>query len=130
MGTLVQLNMFTQEEQTGTGQLNLLNAIDHQADRIKTLRRTPHTFHADAGHGWLEVNIADLSVLGISHAITACSYRCGEKAYLEEDYDASIYMNALFPNRNTDPEWNIFRSQIREVNDGDCSRIRSLRRYK
>lgn len=125
-----QIELFTGEEMTGTGQLNMLNAIDHQEDRIKTLRKQVHHFHEDAGHGWLEVELADLSKIGISHAISGYSYRRGDKAYLEEDADATLYFMTLFPNYQTDPEWPIFQSHIRHINDGDYSRIRNYARYK
>lgn len=114
----------------GTGQMNMLNSIDHQADRIKTLRRQVHHFHSDAGHGWLEVELADLPKIGISHAISRFSYRHGDKAYLEEDQDASLYLCTLFPYMATDPEWPIFQSHMRNIDDGDNSPIRRYAHYK
>ena len=50
------------------------------------------TFYADPGHGWLEVDLADLDTLGISKNISRYSYLKGEKAYSEEDCDASTYL--------------------------------------
>jgi len=130
MGQIVELSLFAGEEQGGSGQMNMLNAIDQQEDRTKTLRHKIHTFYSDAGHGWLEADLADLSILGISHTITGFSYRHGDKVYLEEDMDASTYINALFPNRNTDPEWPIFQRQLRHIDSGDYAIIRSYTHYK
>lgn len=130
MGHLVQTCLFTGEEQGGSGQMNMLNAIDHQEDRIKTLRKTIHHYHFDAGHGWLEVELADLPKLGISHAITGFSYKHGDKAYLEEDQDATTYINALFPNRHVDPEYPMFQDHMKGIDDGDHSPIRRYAHYK
>jgi hypothetical protein len=126
---MTQTGLFTNEEMTGTGQMNMLNAIDHQEDRTRTLRKTVHHFHSDAGHGWLEVELADLAKLGISHAISHYSYRHGDKAYLEEDMDATTYVNALFPNRDTDPEWPIFHDRMRYIDDDGDGCNSPIRRY-
>jgi len=54
-------------------------------------------FHTDPGHGWLEVKTMTLVMLGIVDDISGCSYLggYGHTAYLEEDCDAGILMNAL-----------------------------------
>lgn len=52
------------------------------------------TFFADAGHGWLKVNRADLDALDIAHKVTPYSYEKGEAVYLEEDCDATAYLDA------------------------------------
>jgi hypothetical protein len=91
-----QTKMFTSEEQSGSGQTNMLSLIERNQDRIKELRKLPHTFHTDPGHGWLEVEHQDLIILDIIGSISGFSYRDGEKVYLEEDQDATTYINALF----------------------------------
>ena len=53
------------------------------------------TFHSDPGHGWLEVTMAAIRNLGIGEKISRYSYRKGETAYLEEDCDASLYIEGL-----------------------------------
>jgi hypothetical protein len=58
------------------------------------MRKRTLTFITDPGHGWLSVSIADLNRLGIAGEISTCSYMNGKRAYLEEDGDASIFMNA------------------------------------
>ena len=52
------------------------------------------TFYTDPGHGWLEVPRADLATLGIAAKITPYSYAKHGRAYLEEDLDASRYLEA------------------------------------
>lgn len=57
-------------------------------------------FHCDRGHGWLEVPREDIDALGLADQISAYSYamaathkRAG-MVYLEEDYDANLYLDA------------------------------------
>lgn len=51
-------------------------------------------FYTDAGHGWLAVKIADVFALGIQDKISAYSYMHGMTAYLEEDCDAAVFIQA------------------------------------
>ena len=51
--------------------------------------------HSDAGHSWLAVKLADLEMLGIKTDITEYSYVKGKTAYLEEDKDATTYIEAM-----------------------------------
>lgn len=51
-------------------------------------------YHIDPGHGWIAVPKAELKTLGIEEKISSCSYMNGSTAYLEEDLDAGIYLNA------------------------------------
>ena len=52
------------------------------------------TFHCDRGHGWLEVPRADAIALGIADKISRFSHMGGHSLYLEEDCDASLYLDA------------------------------------
>ena len=52
------------------------------------------TFYTDPGHGWLEVPRADLAELGIAASVTPYSYAKHSRVYLEEDLDASLYLEA------------------------------------
>ena len=55
----------------------------------------PYTFHADAAHGWLEVSLGDCEALGLKPLdFSRYSYRQKDTLYLEEDCDASVFMNA------------------------------------
>jgi hypothetical protein len=53
-----------------------------------------YTFHHDGGHGWLEVNRADLVALHIADKITSYSYQKGDKVFLEEDCDMAEFLYA------------------------------------
>ncbi len=54
-----------------------------------------YTYHTDPGHGWLEVGIDELDLLGIRSEVSCYSYIKGDKAYLEEDCDMELFMNAM-----------------------------------
>jgi hypothetical protein len=51
----------------------------------------------DAGHGWLQVEVSEVIALGIAHQISEYSYlgNNGQIAYLEEDVDAPLFLEAL-----------------------------------
>lgn len=55
-----------------------------------------YDFHADPGHGWLAVPVAELKRLGIKDKISRYSYmaRDGKTAYLEEDCDYAVFVAA------------------------------------
>jgi len=48
------------------------------------------TFHADPSHGWLEIPAIDVHALHLTP--THYSYIKGDKVYLEEDCDATAYL--------------------------------------
>lgn len=52
------------------------------------------TFISDPGHGWLSVSLADIRELGLADKFSSCSYMNGTRAYLEEDGDAGIFLDA------------------------------------
>lgn len=49
-------------------------------------------FYADPSHGWLAVKRTVLQQLGILHQITPYSYEKGATVYLEEDADATLFV--------------------------------------
>lgn len=55
-----------------------------------------YQWFTDAGHGWLQVPVKELEELIIEKDISVFSYisKDGQWAYLEEDCDASIFINA------------------------------------
>lgn len=53
-----------------------------------------YLFISDPGHGWLKVPKGELKQLGISEKITPYSYMEELHAYLEEDYDLSLFFEA------------------------------------
>ena len=52
------------------------------------------TFHCDPSHGWLEVPRADAIALGLADKISRFSHIGGHSLYLEEDCDATLYLDA------------------------------------
>jgi len=56
------------------------------------------TFHADPGHGWLEVEFSDLVELDIENKISPYSYARLDRVYLEEDCDAHLFMETAKQN--------------------------------
>ena len=78
--------------------------------------------HSDAGHGWLAVKLADLKMLGIEADITDFSYVKGKTAYLEEDKDATTYINAMKAKG--------INVVVRHGPPRDRSPIRSFKRYE
>jgi hypothetical protein len=86
--------------------------------------------HEDSGHGWFQVPYPLLVELGIERLISCCSFRSGEIAYLEQEFDANIFFRA----------WRILGvsvpcqkqadiPNVREVYDGVRSFILDLPRY-
>jgi len=51
--------------------------------------------YTDPGHGWIKVPVKLLKSLGIEGKISTYSYRLGEYAYLEEDSDASLFLESM-----------------------------------
>jgi hypothetical protein len=58
------------------------------------MKEKTYIFHEDPGHGWLAVKLKELQDLNIVDKISSCSYIRGKTAYLEEDCDLSIFMEA------------------------------------
>ena len=78
-------------------------------------------YHTDPGHGWLQVDKALLNDLNIAHKISDYSYQCNNNyAYLEEDCDAGILLDAL---KARNIEFEIIRTY------STLSPIRSFNRY-
>lgn len=58
--------------------------------------KSPKIFkhYSDAGHGWVAVNIKLIHSLNLVDKISSCSYINGGTAYLEEDCDAGVFIEA------------------------------------
>lgn len=85
------------------------------------MSETIYQFFSDGGHGWLQVPIKDLIDLKIKDKISHYSYIKDDKAYLEEDCDAGIFVLAY---RNAYGKIN-----IEENNCNGSSIIRTYRQY-
>lgn len=57
-------------------------------------------WHSDPGHAWLEVKKELLIKLGIKDKISYFSYEKGSRVFLEEDCDASTFLEAYFEDKN------------------------------
>lgn len=79
------------------------------------------TFYSDPGHGWLAVPSWVLRMSGVSSLISDFSYVKGTTVYLEEDYDAPLFINALNDVGIHPP--------IVYKNTGNRSRIRSYKSF-
>lgn len=51
-------------------------------------------FVSDPSHGWLKVPVSELVRLGIADQISAYSYIKDDMAYLEEDRDMKVFLDA------------------------------------
>ncbi len=119
-------SMFTKEQQTGSGQMQLIDQISEFDAKVKELSTKPHEFISDAGHGWLKVSYEDLRVLGIWGKVSTCSYRKDDEVYLEEDLDAATYLKTIFPDGWKTEEYTRFKYALNSINPEDTSFIRNL----
>lgn len=87
-------------------------------DKTKT-----YDFYNDPGHGWCKVPIAELYALEISDKISRCSYERRQYAYLEEDCDLAVFMEAMLEKKRT-------KVKFREHYADRGSRIRSYNPYQ
>lgn len=85
-------------------------------------------FYSDAGHGWLAVSVKYLYILNIVDQISTCSYINGGQIYLEEDLDASIFMNA-YEAKYGKEAMRIEHITDKNGRDQDYSRIRYYNNY-
>lgn len=52
------------------------------------------TMFTDPGHGWLVATLSQLRDAGVYDKVSSYSYKSGELAYLEEDCDAGLFLEA------------------------------------
>ena len=81
-------------------------------------------YHTDPGHGWLAVSLTLLRRLNIVGEISSFSYFDAgtNTAYLEEDCDASLFVNAARDNNIT--------IEFDEMHDNGNHWIRDLPSYQ
>ncbi len=92
-------------------------------DHSKIAHKLTFNFHSDAGHGWLAVKLALVRELGLASEISPYSYMQGQTAYLEEDCDATKFINAFKTRFGIEP-------QIKDLDPKDRSPIRSMKRFQ
>ena len=69
--------------------MNTENQVQQSQPQILNLR-----FFSDPGHGWLEVDMVHIIVLGLADKISDYSYMREDFAYLEEDCDEGLFLDA------------------------------------
>jgi hypothetical protein len=83
-----------------------------------------YTWFADPGHAWLQVNKHKAFDLGLWNKISSYSYQDAHNIYLEEDIDASLFIQAYKAKHGSAP-------QTQEQGGGavDNSFVRRLERF-
>ena len=81
------------------------------------------TFHEDAVHGWLEVPLTEIKRLNLVTDISAFSYVNKGKAYLEEDLDMTVFLNAYLQLNEDHNSWTTEdQDKVKRFWDSDCTR--------
>jgi hypothetical protein len=88
--------------------------------------KTVFDVYNDPGHGWLKVPFKDIVDLGLVNNISSFSYTRGDYVYLEEDRDASLFLEKLAEVNKVDIKTFMFR----EHHTNRSSKIRSYDSYK
>ena len=86
-----------------------------------------YTFYNDPGHGWLCVPVSEIAQLGIVNKISGYSYLNKDKAYLEEDCDAGVFLRARFP--GLEPR-EVGQKHIKDIHTNNQSPIRNYAPYR
>ena len=88
-------------------------------------------FYSDSAHGWAKVSINEIKELGIEKDITTYSYMdmTDDSVFLEEDYDLSLYINAIKEQYGNDIDINFVEHKSR-VDENGLSCIRDYPRYR
>lgn len=79
-------------------------------------------YYQDPGHGWAKIHKQWLTMLGIADKISHYSYQRKGYAYLEEDCDLSLLLEAA-------QKFDI-KVHLREYNCNKSSKIRSYESYQ
>ena len=74
--------------------------IDRERDELKT--SVPYKWIVDIGHAWLQVSKREYELNGFQ--ASTHSYQDKTYVYLEEDVDATRYLNLYQPNPTEIPE--------------------------
>ncbi|MDB5232033.1 MAG: hypothetical protein JWN76_2838 [Chitinophagaceae bacterium] len=97
----------------------------------KRSRLETFTLHYDKVHGWLEVPYEMLTDLEVETKISKRSFRDGDTAYLEEDVDAPLFMDAYLKSKGiiTEDACNYVQSRSKIKYRGPKNFIRLLPRF-
>jgi hypothetical protein len=92
-------------------------------DHTRIANKLTFNYHTDASHGWLAVPNCLVRELGLAGQISEYSYMRGKTSYLEEDRDASLFVNAFLTKFGFEPKVVDLAPRGRSV-------IRSFNRFK
>ena len=73
-------------------------------------------FISDPGHGWLEVPMRHIRTLGIESRVSGYSFYNDDHAYLEEDCDAGVFMDAA-RGKNWNVDFNEVHQEVTPIRD-------------
>ncbi|MHB1882530.1 MAG: hypothetical protein ACYCPA_10120, partial [Acidithiobacillus sp.] len=119
--------VIAQQKLLEVGQEKAIEAPERKPLSVDLDAGERYPFHSDAGHGWLEVPKSDIKTLGIEGDITHYSYQKGDKAFLEEDLDASTFHRAIEKHLGKELAW---KAVSKDIWDGDESLIRNYQHYE
>ena len=103
--SLLSMPLHDQGTQICQSKINELNAEIELNSKIRNL-----IWWVDSGHSWLRVSKKELKNLNILDNISSFSFIKNGFAYLEEDLDANIYINAILGK-----EWHLREDLIRLI---------------
>ncbi|NDB69442.1 MAG: hypothetical protein EB015_15835 [Methylocystaceae bacterium] len=98
--------------------------IESVYNRKETNMRTTFDFISDPGHAWLKVNTRDLFALGLTPGdFSSYSYRRGDDLYLEEDCDASLFIQTYIHKTNSKPKFRerVSKRKYSRVRNYECN---------
>lgn len=78
--------------------------------------------YSDPGHGWARIPLRVIYDLHLENRISGYSYQRGMYAYLEEDCDLSLFIQAYRDRTGQDPQFN-------EASTNKYSKIRGYMHY-
>lgn len=86
-----------------------------------------YILHSDPGHAWLEVSKAEIRELKIGRLISSFSYANRFNAFLEEDCDMSVFIEAWEKHYNL--KWS-YLNIVERVYQNSEAPLRNLPSYK
>jgi hypothetical protein len=75
-----------------SGLTSIVSRPEHTTYKAKDVHDC-YVHHEDSGHGWLEVPVRDLKIMGLENLITSYSYSNKKKVYLEKDVDMGTFLD-------------------------------------
>jgi len=84
------------------------------------MKTKTYNAYADPGHAWVKVKLAELAKLDLLDSISSFSYVRGDNAYLEEDRDAGVLVDALEA-RGVEPKFKFHHTDRQSRIRGYCS---------